>query len=369
MAIRVLIAEDSPVVQVILRRMLATYPDIELVGMAGNGKEALKMLPQVLPDVVCTDFHMPEMNGLELTQEIMATMPRPILVLSASVQAEDTQNVFRVLKAGAVDVLPKPINGGANNWNDLQLELITKIRVLSGVAVFTHRRQLVTETKTENQRDYSPVVTPFKTKQLGQKTVPNIAREVRQRTYELVTIGASTGGPQALQGILREIPQEFPVPIVCVQHISRGFLTGLVNWLNTECRVPVRIAQPGMRAEAGVIYFPPEDQHLTFSRPGVFATAPLPPFSGHRPSVTVTFQSVAQVYGRRSVAILLTGMGKDGALGMQAIFEAGGVTIAQDEATSVVFGMPKEAIALGAAQYILPLQEMAPVLLKRLFVG
>ncbi|NMG58908.1 chemotaxis-specific protein-glutamate methyltransferase CheB [Geitlerinema sp. P-1104] len=365
MAIRVLIAEDSPVVQVILRRMLATYPDIELVGMAGNGKEALRMLPQVLPDVVCTDFHMPEMNGLELTQEIMATMPRPILILSASVQAEDTQNVFRVLKAGAVDVLPKPINGGANNWQDLQLELITKIRVLSGVAVFTHRRQLV----TENQRDYSPVVTPLRSKQVGQNSVPTIAREVRQRIYELVAIGASTGGPQALQGILQQIPPGFPVPIVCVQHISRGFLTGLVNWLNTECRVPVRIAQPGMRAEAGVIYFPPEDQHLTFSRPGVFATAPLPPFSGHRPSVTVTFESVAQVYGRRCVAILLTGMGKDGALGMQAVSQAGGVTIAQDEATSVVFGMPKEAIALGAAQYILPLPDIAPVLLKRLFVG
>ncbi|WP_159790752.1 chemotaxis-specific protein-glutamate methyltransferase CheB [Sodalinema gerasimenkoae] len=363
MAIRVLIAEDSPVVQVILRRMLASCPDIELVGMAGNGKEALKMLPQTLPDVVCTDFHMPEMNGLELTQEIMATMPRPILILSASVQAEDTQNVFRVLKAGAVDVLPKPIDGGMNNWQDLQQELITKIRVLSGVAVFTHRRQGM----NQGEREYQPL--PNESKTVSIRRFQSIAPEVRQRTYELVTIGASTGGPQALQGILRQIPPRFPVPIVCVQHISRGFLMGLVNWLNTECAVPVRIAQPGMQAEAGVVYFPPEDQHLTFSRPGVFATAPLPPFSGHRPSVTVTFQSVAQVYGRRSVAILLTGMGKDGALGMQAIFEAGGVTIAQDEATSVVFGMPKEAIALGAAQYILPLPEIAPVLLKRLFGG
>jgi two-component system chemotaxis response regulator CheB len=121
-----------------------------------------------------------------------------------------------------------------------------------------------------------------------------------------------------------------------------------------------------MRAEAGVVYFPPEDQHLTFSRRGVFASAPLPPFSGHRPSVTVTFESVAAVYGRHCVGILLTGMGKDGAVGMQSIAQAGGVTIAQDEATSVVFGMPKEAIALGAAQYILPLGEIAPVLLKRL---
>jgi two-component system chemotaxis response regulator CheB len=355
MPIRVLIAEDSPVVQVILRRMLATYPDIELVGMAGTGKEALAMMSQARPDVVCTDFHMPEMNGLELTQEIMATMPRPILVLSASVQAEDTQNVFRVLNAGAVDVLPKPIDGGANNWNDLQQELITKIRVLSGVAVFTHRRQLMGQSR--RPRGTAPSALP---------SLSTIAPEVRQRHYELVAIGASTGGPQALQGILRQIPGNFPVPVVCVQHISRGFLTGLVNWLNAECAVSVQIAQVGMRAEAGVVYFPPEDQHLTFSRRGVFASAPLPPFSGHRPSVTVTFESVAAVYGRHCVGILLTGMGKDGAVGMQSIAQAGGVTIAQDEATSVVFGMPKEAIALGAAQYILPLGEIAPVLLKRL---
>jgi two-component system chemotaxis response regulator CheB len=355
MPIRVLIAEDSPVVQVILRRMLATYPDIELVGMASTGKEALAMMSQARPDVVCTDFHMPEMNGLELTQEIMATMPRPILVLSASVQAEDTQNVFRVLNAGAVDVLPKPIDGGANNWNDLQQELITKIRVLSGVAVFTHRRQLMGQSR--RPRGTAPSALP---------SLSTIAPEVRQRHYELVAIGASTGGPQALQGILRQIPGNFPVPVVCVQHISRGFLTGLVNWLNAECAVSVQIAQVGMRAEAGVVYFPPEDQHLTFSRRGVFASAPLPPFSGHRPSVTVTFESVAAVYGRHCVGILLTGMGKDGAVGMQSIAQAGGVTIAQDEATSVVFGMPKEAIALGAAQYILPLGEIAPVLLKRL---
>lgn len=362
MPIRVLIAEDSPVVQVILRRMLATYPDIELVGMASTGKEALAMMSQARPDVVCTDFHMPEMNGLELTQEIMATMPRPILVLSASVQAEDTQNVFRVLNAGAVDVLPKPIDGGANNWHDLQQELITKIRVLSGVAVFTHRRQLMGQSRSRPRE--AEMARPGESRS---RPVSSIAPEMRQRAYELVAIGASTGGPQALQGILRQIPGNFPVPLVCVQHISRGFLTGLVNWLDAECAVSVRIAQVGMRAEPGVVYFPPEDQHLTFSRRGLFASAPLPPFSGHRPSVTVMFESVAAVYGRHCVGILLTGMGKDGAVGMQAIAQAGGVTIAQDEATSVVFGMPKEAIALGAAQYILPLGEIAPVLLKRLF--
>lgn len=348
MTIRVLVAEDSSVVQVILRRMLSSCHDIELVGMARTGREALEMLPRVLPDVVCTDLHMPEMDGFELTQAIMSTMPRPILVLSASVQAEDTQNVFQVLNAGAVDVLPKPIDSTSDNWNNLQKELVTKIRVLSGVAVFTQRAA----------RARPPAAQP---------TPPRLSQEVRQRSYQMLAIGASTGGPQAIQAILSKIPRSFPVPIVCVQHISRGFLQGLVNWLDGECSIPVKIAQAGMRAQAGTAYFPPEDCHLVFDRPGCFAISHAAPLAGHRPAVTATFESVAQVYGRRGVGVLLTGMGKDGALGMQAIAQAGGVTLAQDEASSVVFGMPREAIALGAAQYILPLTDIAPVLIDRIF--
>lgn len=347
MSIRVLIAEDSPVVQAILKRMLSNCTDLELVGMARTGKEALAMLPRVQPDVVCTDLHMPEMDGLELTAAIMSTMPRPILVLSASVQAEDTQNVFRVLNAGAVDVLPKPIDSSADHWDNLRQELLTKIRVLSGVAVFTHR--------------------PRAAPQPAKPSTPKLSEAVVQRNYQILAIGASTGGPQALQAILSKIPRRFPVPIVCVQHISRGFLAGLVNWLNAECEIPVQIAQAGTRAQAGTVYFPPEDRHLVFDRPGYFTTSQLPPLAGHRPAVTVTFESVAKTYGRRSVGVLLTGMGKDGAQGMQAIARAGGVTIAQDEASSVVFGMPKEAIALGAAQYVLPLPDIARVLSDRVF--
>ncbi|MBO9999851.1 MAG: chemotaxis-specific protein-glutamate methyltransferase CheB [Cyanobacteria bacterium SID2] len=363
MSIRVLVVEDSPVAQAILKRILVNCPDIELVGMAKTGKEALHLLTQVRPDVICTDLHMPEMGGLELTEEIMATRPHPILVLSASVQAEDTQNVFRVLNAGAVDVLPKPIASTSGNWEALKQELISKIRVLSGVSVFTHRRSSSASlmVKTAPQQYF--------THERERVRVPKPPLSVRRLSYQIVAIGASTGGPQALLTILSAMPKTLPVPIVCVQHISRGFLEGLVKWLDAECQISVSIAEAGQRAKPGTAYFPPEDRHLIVDRSRCFCYSDAPPLAGHRPAVTMTFESVARHYGRQTLGVLLTGMGKDGASGLLEIDRAGGLTIAQDEASSVVFGMPKEAIALNAVQQVLPLSQIAPTILKRVALG
>jgi two-component system chemotaxis response regulator CheB len=179
-----------------------------------------------------------------------------------------------------------------------------------------------------------------------------------------VVIGASTGGPQALYDVLGQMPADFPVPILCVQHICIGFLQGLIDWLAHHCHLPIQIAQPGDRPKAGHIYFPPERHHLELNAGGCFVCSNAPPVGGHRPSVTVTFKSVAKVYGQATTGILMTGMGRDGADGMLAIAQAGGLTIAQDEATSVVFGMPKEAIKLGAASQVLPIQAIAPTLIR-----
>jgi two-component system chemotaxis response regulator CheB len=186
------------------------------------------------------------------------------------------------------------------------------------------------------------------------------------RGVKIVAIGASTGGPQALHTILSQLPPKFPVPVVCVQHISEGFLKGLVDWLGSECHLPVKIAPAGERPQPGIIYFPPEQKHLEFDNQGRFLYSSMGPVSGHRPSVTVTFNAVAKCYRRAALGILLTGMGRDGADGMLELFKQGGITIAQNEASSVVFGMPREAIALSAAQYILPITEIAPMLLHRL---
>ncbi|MCA1990607.1 MAG: chemotaxis-specific protein-glutamate methyltransferase CheB [Coleofasciculus sp. S288] len=348
MPIRVLLVEDSQIALVILKRILNSSPQIEVVGEAHTGLEALTMIPTVQPDVICTDLHMPQMNGLEFTAEVMALYPRPILVISASVQEEDTHHVFRLLDAGAVDIFPKPRAGLVTEDESLKQELINKIQILSGVKVFKKKRKFPSQTQrleTENRIAWS-----FKS----------------YLKPKIVVVGASTGGPQALRDLFAQLPADFPLPVICVQHICLGFLQGLIDWLASHCQLSIQIAQRGDTPKPSTIYFPPEQHHLELDGRGRFICSDSPPLEGHRPSVTVTFESFAKFYGRGTVGILLTGMGRDGAQGMQVVTQAGGFTIAQDEATSVVFGMPKEAIALGAAKQVLPIHAIAPKLLELL---
>ncbi len=344
--ISVLLVEDSSVALEILDRLLASSPDIKVVGKASNGKEALALIPKLQPKVICTDLHMKEMDGLELTKQVMENYPSPILVISTSVQKEDTNTIFELLQAGAVDVFPKPNTGLASDYEQVKRDLINKIKILSGVTVFTKRQ--------------TPVISPL-----------NLAENFAfsgdiTRAIKVITIGASTGGPQAIHKIIAQLPANLPVPVICTQHISQGFLQGLVDWLNSECKVKVKIAQVGEIPSPGTVYFAPDQNHLELDAQGKFIYGSSLPVDGHCPSVTVTFKSVAKFYGKATMSILLTGMGKDGALGMQAISTAGGITIAQDEKTCVVFGMPSEAIALGVVQQVLPIQDIAPLLLKKL---
>lgn len=340
MPIRVLLVEDSPITLVILRRILNSSPQIEVVGEARTGLEALQLIPQVQPDVICTDLHMPQMDGLKFTAEVMALYPRPILVISSWVQEEDDIHVFQLLEAGALDILPKPAAGLSTENQLLTQELLNKIQLLSGVKVFKKKRKSPSPVKSLDHFSSKPYVKP-----------------------EIVVIGASTGGPQAINELFAQLPSNFPVPVICVQHICAGFLQGFLDWLTSSCRLPIQIAKPGNIPKPGTIYFPPEQQHLELDKQGRFICSDSLPLDGHRPSVTVTFKSVANFYGKATVGILLTGMGKDGAEGMHSIAQAGGLTIAQDEATSVIFGMPKEAIDLGAAQLVLPIHTIAPKLL------
>ncbi|NET16226.1 MAG: chemotaxis-specific protein-glutamate methyltransferase CheB [Okeania sp. SIO1H6] len=366
--IKILIVDDSPVALIVLKRIFAVSPEIEIVGTAKNGLEALKLIPQVQPDVICTDLHMAFMNGLEFTREVMQKYPRPILVISNSVQKYDTQNVFKLLEAGAVDVLPKPETGLTSDYEITQQELINKIKILSGVKVFTQYRRNINRVKQENQpkifvqnrKDKLVNIPIVSTK----KTIPKYS--LASKKIKVVAIGASTGGPQALKTIFQNLPANLSVPIICVQHISKGFLTGLINWLAHECQLPVKIASYGELPQAGVVYFPPEEHHLELNNMGKFVCSKTPFLGGHRPSITVTFNSVANFYASFAAGILLTGMGRDGADGMVAIAKAGGLTIAQNEATSVIFGMPKEAIDLGAAKYILSINDITPVLLNHI---
>jgi two-component system, chemotaxis family, protein-glutamate methylesterase/glutaminase len=336
--IRVLLIDDSPIVLHTLQRLLSRSPEIQVVGTAANGKEGLDLIPALNPDVISTDLHMPVMNGLEFTREVMAKYPRPILVISVSVEA-DSPNVFKLLEAGAVDVFTKPRAIQDTHSDELADELARRIRILAGVKVFRRR----------NGAKYS-------------EAAPSVVLRRSPSPSRIVVIGASTGGPQALRDILSRLPASFPLPIVCVQHIGSTFLSGMVAWLAEVCRLPVRKASHGEIPQPGIIYFAPEDAHLEFDGNGCFKLSTEPPVGGHRPSVSVTMRAAARCFGGDTVGILLTGMGRDGADGMASIAAAGGITLAQDEASSVVYGMPREAVALGAVQYLLPLDQIVPTL-------
>ncbi|MBM0744615.1 chemotaxis-specific protein-glutamate methyltransferase CheB [Phormidium sp. CLA17] len=361
--IRVLLVEDSLVVLTVLKRLLATAADIEVVGTACNGQEALERLPALQPDVICVDYHMPVMDGLEFTQRVMSQFPRPILVISTSVHPKENEhNVFRLLEAGAVDIFPKLKVNSDQDYESFRHVLINKIKVLAGVKVFTRYTP-----KTTAARQESTSLTPS-TKQVSKPLegihTPIVFSQSPSPAIKAIAIGASTGGPQALHTLLTQLPDNLAVPVFCVQHISEGFLQGLVNWLAAECRLPIKIAQAGAIPLPGVIYFAPERSHLEFGRQGQFLCTASASVDGHCPSVTVMLRSAARQYGSRLIGILLTGMGRDGASGMQDVALAGGITIAQDEQSSIVFGMPKEAIALGAVKHVLAINAMPTALTK-----
>lgn len=339
--IRVLLVDDSPVAVAVLRKMLAGAPNIEVVGAASNGEEALALVTKLRPKVVLTDFHMPRMDGLALTRELMAHHPVPILVVSVSV-LDGSDNAFHLLEAGAVDIFPKP-RGGLDGLDPVKCqELIRKVKVLAGVVpVRRHRRTAPVAPAVAS-------VTPVGT------------------SCRLVALGASTGGPQALVTILGGLPAELRAPVVCVQHISEGFLADMVSWLQGHTPLSVAVAAAGEEPKAGWVYFPPEGQHLMLDGHGRFQVASAVPAEygavgdGHRPSVDALFLSLARHLGKETLAVLLTGMGQDGARGLLAIHQAGGRTIAQDEESCVVFGMPARAIELGGARQVLPLERIAP---------
>lgn len=335
--IKVLLVDDSPISMEIMRRMLASAPDIKVVGAARDGLDALELIPLVHPDVICTDLHMPKMDGLALTREVMARHPLPILVLSVSVQAQQQDNIFRMLEAGAVDILAKPRGGLDSDFSVIAQDLIRKIRILSGVKVIGRRGAAAA----------APPLPPMVT------STPS--------SLEIIGIGASTGGPQAFEKILGQLPADFPLPLLCVQHIAQGFMPGLVSWLASTSRIRVTTAIEGTPPQAGTAYFPADNRHLEIDDNGLFRCSSGLPVGGHRPSVDMAFSSLARCYGGAAAGVLLTGMGQDGAQGLADIARAGGLTIAQDEESSVVFGMPKRAIELGAARQVLPLDRIGPV--------
>jgi len=336
--IPILLVDDSTVCLTILKRMLSQTPLVKVVGEATNGKEALDLIPVANPQVICTDLEMPEMDGLQFTKEIMARFPRPILVISDYVHRENQYNIFQLLEAGAIDVFPKPRGESQSEYVAQSQSLIEKIQVLSGV-----------------------VVIPRVTSSPQTRRTSRVSLSTHQKQFDarVIVIGASTGGPQALQVILSRLPRNFSLPIICVQHLTEGFLEGLVGWLASHCPLRVCIAQDQEVPQKGMVYFPQEGKHLELDAKGQFCHSIGAPVHGHRPSVDVTFSSVARQFGRSTIGVLLTGMGQDGVAGLKGIAQAGGSTIAQDEPSCFVYGMPKLAIEQGAVTHVLSPHEIA----------
>lgn len=336
--IRVLIVDDSPTQRLILRSHLEKDPEIQIIAEARNGKEAVNLCMKTNPDIITMDIQMPYMNGYDAIRLIMAKNPRPIVVLTSTESDIKLGISFNAIQEGALMVLGKP--KGYPKKDEDPDNLVAQIKAMAKVKVVGRRRNKITEESISWPGPPSP--------------------GLESSSIQLIAIGASTGGPPALLQILRQLPANLSIPIVIVQHISAGFVTGLAQWLERSTSLKIKVAENGKTLRRDVIYLAPDNRHLVVGAKGLIWLMDSDPVDSHRPSVTALFNSVAQYYGPSAMGILLTGMGRDGARGLKNIHDAGGHTIAQNEATSIVFGMPKEAIKMNAAKEILSLLKIGP---------
>lgn len=343
--IKVLIVEDSPVVREFLIYILDADPDIRVVGTANNGEEALEAVKRYRPDVITMDIHMPKMDGLDATRRIMETDPTPIVIVSGSTDPHENTKTFRAMEAGALAVLARPTGIGHPDHETTARELVQTVKLMSEVKVVRRWPQ--------TRREPVPPA--------AAKVVAGEAAKVPAKV-RVIAIGASTGGPPVLQTILAMLPRDFSLPILIVQHMASGFITSFVEWLAQSSGLPVHVAMHGELMLPGHVYVAPDACQMKVEHGGKIVLTQDEPENGLRPSVSYLFRSLAAVYGGGAVAGLLTGMGRDGAEELRLLKEKGAITFAQDKDSSVVHGMPGEAIKLDAATFILAPDKIAAVL-------
>ncbi len=335
---RIAIVNDTMMAVEGLRRLLVTATDHELAWVAVNGEEAVKRCQHDLPDLILMDLVMPILNGIEATRRIMAATPCPILIVTSSVTGNSAM-VFEAMGAGALDVVKTPVLRGAEDVKD-NIALLDKIKTIEKLTRPIPSRHVE---KLQSQPSYS----------------------VLHKHQSLVAIGSSTGGPPALAKILAELPSDFPAGVVIIQHIDAHFSCDLAAWLNTQCNLQVKVAEEGECVSPGIVQVASTNDHLVMSPRGSLAYTSDPKEVVYRPSVDVFFESVAAHWGGDVTAALLTGMGRDGAAGLLSLRQKGVFTIAQDEKSCAVYGMPKAAVALNAAVKVLPLDCIGATLLKQ----
>jgi two-component system chemotaxis response regulator CheB len=343
--IKVLVVEDSPVVRDLLVYILGSDPGIQVVGSAHNGEEAIDAVKRFQPDVITMDIHMPKMDGLEATRRIMETDPKPIVIVSGSTDPHENTMTFRAMEAGALAVLMRPNGIGHPDYEATARELVQTVKLMSEVKVV----------RRWPQTRRGPVSPPA-----AQALSGKVARITGK--IKVIAMGASTGGPPVLQTILAMLPKGFPLPVLIVQHMASGFVTSFAEWLAQSSGLPVHVATHGEIMLPGHVYIAPDECQMKVDHGGKIVLTKDDPENGLRPSVSYLFRSLAAVYGGDAAAGLLTGMGRDGAEELRLLKEKGAVTFAQDKDSSVVHGMPGEAIKLDAATFVLPPDKIAAVL-------
>ena len=342
--IKVLIVEDSPVTQQLLSYTLTTDPEFQVVGVADNGEEAIEAVAKLRPDVITMDWYMPKLDGLQATRKIMETNPTPIVIVTGSFTVKDVMSSFSIIEAGALAIVKKPPCVDHPEYKKDAQELIHTLKLMSEVKMV--RRIARITKKTEPPK--FPV-----------KKVISVESEI-----QVVAIGASTGGPLVLQKILSGLPKNLSVPLLIVQHISPGFIKGFVEWLTNTTGFPLHIAAHGEYLLPGHGYVAPDNFHMGVENGPRIVLSNHGLENGLRPSVSYLFRTTAQFFGSRAVGVLLTGMGRDGADELKLMREKGAITIAQNEESSIVYGMPGEAVKLNAATHILSPEGITATLLN-----
>jgi two-component system chemotaxis response regulator CheB len=343
-SLKVLVVDDSVTARQMLVNLIGTTSDMAVIGEASNGKQAVQLARELHPDVILMDLVMPDMDGLEATREIMDLAPTPIVMISASLETNEANIAFQAIRVGALMAVQKPRGPHHQDYATQSQIFLNMVRAMASVKVIHHwNRQKI----------------PTRTKPAQIKVAPP----------HLVAVAASTGGPAALAEIIQNLPADFPLPIVIVQHIAPDFVFSLREWLSGLTPLKIEIAQKGRTPLPGHIYLAPGNAHLSLTTAQSFDLDLEQHGEPHMPSGNVLLTSVARSYGTHAIGIVLTGMGSDGARGLRAMYDAGAFTIAQNEATSVVYGMPRDAIELGAAQQILPVQDIAQTLIALTSIG
>ncbi|MET0529511.1 MAG: chemotaxis-specific protein-glutamate methyltransferase CheB [Microvirga sp.] len=342
--VRVMVVEDSLVVRQLLVHIIARDPRLTVVAAVESAEEALQEIGRVQPDVISMDIRLPGMDGLEATRRIMTERPTPIVVIADSIEDSSLKISMNALRAGALSVVEKPVGVSSAGYAGIAETICTQLYIMSQVPVVRQRS--------------------FAWRQAAPAPVFNRESETDLSRPSIMGIAASTGGPPALAKILGSLPADFPLPILLVQHMGAPFMEGFASWLNGLMPLDVRLAQDQEIPVGGRVYVAPGDRHLLLSPAGTLRVSGEPPVGNQRPSATSLFQSMAKTVGRRGLGVILTGMGEDGARGLVELRQAGGYTMAEDESTAVVYGMPAAAQRMGGVRISLPLDLIAPRILR-----